>query len=284
MEQLSEGAMRELDDEALGWFSRRLHWGSYGMLARASITSPNLGIAIKRWCRHHRLLTDDIALTLTNDGQTACLAITEHVDLGVRREFCLVSMLRNIHGLACWFVDSRIPLHGAKFPFPAPLHSQAYSILFSDETLFEQSSAAIYFDSKYLELPILRDEAALQGMLKRALPLTVFQYTRDRLLMRRVRQLLVNAPGRAYSADTLATMLNISARTLHRQLKDEGASLQSLKDDIRQASAKALLLRTRRPIKQIAEAAGFSNEKSFIRAFKGWTGMTPGDFRVAKLP
>ena len=39
MEQISDAAMQELDDEALGWFSRRLPWGSYGMLARASILS-----------------------------------------------------------------------------------------------------------------------------------------------------------------------------------------------------------------------------------------------------
>jgi transcriptional regulator GlxA family with amidase domain len=40
-----------------------------------------------------------------------------------------------------------------------------------------------------------------------------------------------------------------------------------------------MLLRTSRPIKQVAEAAGFLNEKSFIRAFKGWTGKAPGEFR-----
>ena len=28
MEAISAAAMRELDDEALGWFSRRLRWGS----------------------------------------------------------------------------------------------------------------------------------------------------------------------------------------------------------------------------------------------------------------
>jgi hypothetical protein len=43
MEIMSGAAMQELDDEALGWFSRRLPWGSYGMLCRASITSPDLG-------------------------------------------------------------------------------------------------------------------------------------------------------------------------------------------------------------------------------------------------
>ncbi|MGE4330050.1 AraC family transcriptional regulator ligand-binding domain-containing protein, partial [Diaphorobacter sp.] len=52
MEVLSAGAMRELDDEALGWFSRRLPWGSYGMLARASLSAPTLGLALARWCRH----------------------------------------------------------------------------------------------------------------------------------------------------------------------------------------------------------------------------------------
>ncbi len=40
MECISGAAMQELDDEALGWFSRRLPWGSYGMLARASLSAP----------------------------------------------------------------------------------------------------------------------------------------------------------------------------------------------------------------------------------------------------
>ena len=62
MEWLSATAMKELDDEALGWFSRRLPWGSYGMLARASISSPTLQVALARWCRHHGLLADDNAV------------------------------------------------------------------------------------------------------------------------------------------------------------------------------------------------------------------------------
>ena len=71
----------------------------------------------------------------------------------------------------------------------------------------------------------------------------------------------------------------MSPRTLHRQLKEEGATLQGLKDEVRQARAVELLHRTDRPIKQVAEAAGFVNEKSFIRAFRGWTGQSPAEFR-----
>ncbi|MFZ2387988.1 MAG: AraC family transcriptional regulator, partial [Polaromonas sp.] len=120
MERISGAAMQELDDEALGWFSRRLPWGSYGMLARASLSAPSLGVALKRWCRHHGLIADDITLKLSVAGDTALLSIAEHRDLGALREFCLVSVLRNILGVACWLIDSRIPLLGAQFPFPAP--------------------------------------------------------------------------------------------------------------------------------------------------------------------
>ena len=278
-ETLSGAAMQELDDEALGWFSRALPWGSYGMLARASISAPQLGVALKRWCRHHGLITNDITLALTVAGDTATLSLTEQRDLGELREFCLVSVLRNLLGVACWLIDSRISLQSAQFPYPAPLHAEVYGVLFSGPSTFGVAPASLSFDARYLALPLRRDESALQNMLQRALPLTVRAYRRDRLLVQRVRQALVNQPALTRSADDLATLLHVSPRTLHRQLKDEGASLQALKDEVRKHRAQDLLLRTVRPIKQVAEAAGFQNEKSFIRAFRDWTGTPPAEFR-----
>lgn len=285
METISGAAMRELDDEGLGWFSRPLPWGSYGMLARASLSAPTLGVALKRWCRHHALLTTDLGLQLSSTDNVASIQISEHQQQGPiapggpLREFCLVSVLRNILGLACWFVDSRIPLLGAQFPFAPPQHAEAYRVLFDGPTDFQADTAAIRFDARYLALPLKRDEAAMNQMLQRALPLTVLPYRRDRLLVQRVRHLLASQPLHALNADSLAAQLNQSPRTLHRQLKDEGASLQVLKDEVRRERAIALLQRTTKPIKQVAEAAGFQNEKSFIRAFKGWTGVTPGEWR-----
>ena len=311
MERLSETAMRELDDEALGWFSRRLPWGSYGMLARASISAPTLQLALSRWCRHHGLIAPDISLGLAVVGDVATIRIAENStpagwvagdSAQVKeepakragdteqspllpslpphlREFCLVSVLRNIHGLACWLVDSRIPLHSAQFPFAAPAHQGAYDILFSGPTTFGADHAAIHFDARYLNLPLRRDEKSLQQMLQHALPLTVLQYRRDRLLVQRVRQTLAAYPQHTHNAEALATLLHVSPRTLHRQLKEEGATLQGLKDEVRRARAVELLNRTERPVKQVAEAAGFQNEKSFIRAFKGWTGQSPAEFR-----
>ncbi|MCZ8092596.1 MAG: helix-turn-helix domain-containing protein [Acidovorax sp.] len=209
---------------------------------------------------------------------------------GALREFCLVSVLRNAHGLACWMVDSRIPLIAAEFAFDAPPHADAYDVLFRGPATFHAPRTALHFDARYLHLPLRRDEQALRQMLQHALPLTVLQYRRDRLLVQRVRQLLAaplpGQPAHAlpqHSAESLAALLHVSPRTLHRQLKEEGATLQGLKDDVRRTRAVELLHRTQRPIKQVAEAAGFENEKSFIRAFRGWTGQSPAEFRRVTL-
>ena len=283
-EALNAHAMQELDDEALGWFSRRLPWGSYGMLCRASITAPDLGVAIKRWCRHHRLLTEDILISLQVQGGAATVRIQEQRPVPAElREFCLVSCLRFLHGFASWAIDSRVSLREASFPFEAPPHADAYPAMFPGPVRFGAAQAAIVFDARYLALPLRRDEAALRHMLQRALPLTVLQYRRDRLLGQRVRELLRARAGEATTAEALAGLLNVSGRTLHRQLHEEGTSLQVLKNEVRHELAVEQLRRTTRPIKQVALAVGFRNEKSFSRAFLQWTGHAPRDFRQLGL-
>ena len=279
MELISGIAMQELDDEGLGWFNRRLPWGSYGMLVRASLTSPTLEVALSRWCRHHGLLTGDIRLSLSERNGTATLQLDEVRDLGAFQEFCVVSVLRNALGVACWLTDSRIPLTSTQLCFAPPTHADSYRVLFDGPTHFNEQTNCLQFDAGYLALPVRRDEAALQQMLQRALLLTVRPYRRDRLLVEKVRQTLAQHPEHSRNADDLAAWLNMSARTLHRQLQEEGASLQQLKDSVREQRARILLLRTTKPLKQIATEVGFSNEKSFIRAFKAWTGHAPETFR-----
>ncbi len=284
MELMSEVSMRTLDDEALGWFSQPLPWGSYGMLCRASLSSPNLEVALKRWCRHHRLLTRDILLSLSRSEGVASLSIDIRRPLGDLKEFCLVTILRMSLGYACWLIDSRLPLLRAQFPFPAPAHREVYPLLFCESLRFDAERAGIEFDAQYLSLPLRRDENALRTMLRRALPLTVLQYRRDRLLVQRIRQILRAELLSATSADRVAERLNVSVRTLHRQLQDEGASLQQLKDEARRERAMELLDRSTSSVKQVAHAVGFRNEKSFARAFRDWTGLSPSEYRERNSP
>lgn len=279
MEIMSAVAMQELDDETLGWFSRKLPWGSYGMLCRASLTSHDLGMALKRWCRHHRLLTDDAVFELTADQTIASLRIKLNRDLGDMRELCLVTCLRNVLGYACWAIDSKISLIEIHFPYPPPPHSEVYPLMFPGPIHFDSYLAGFNFDVRYLSLPLRRDEHDTQLMLQRGLQLTVLQYRHDRLLVQRVRQLLRTGTDRTCTSETLAERLHVSTRTLHRHLREEGASLLQLKNEARRDRALALLNRTTRSIKQVAQAVGYRSEKSFERAFKQWTGRTPRSFR-----
>ncbi|WGD48701.1 AraC family transcriptional regulator [Bradyrhizobium sp. CB1650] len=278
-EALAGHAMRELDDEALGWFSRRLPWGTYGMLCRASITAPNLEVALKRWCRHHRLLTEDVLFELAIGDETAVVSIRELRDLGACREFCLVTLLRYVLGFSCWAVDSAIALREAEFPFPEPAHVSVYPTIFCKTVGFGADRAGIVFDKHYLSLPLTRNAADLDTMLKGALRLTVLPYRRDRLLVERVRRVLRGARGRILGAEDVASELALSARTMHRRLREEATSLRDLKEEAKLELAKQELVRGRVPIKRIAELAGFRNEKSFSRAFRTWTGASPREFR-----
>jgi AraC-like DNA-binding protein len=221
-------------------------------------------------------------LHLSTEAGVAHLRLHENRPLSSLQEFAVVSVLRNALGVACWLTDSRIPLVQTTLNFAPPQHADSYRVLFDGPTQFNAPTHSLQFDAGYLNLPVRRDEAALQRMLQRALLLTVRPYRRDRLLVEKVRQTLAEHPEHSRNADDLAAWLNLSPRTLHRQLKEEGASLQQLKDAVRRDLAMDLLLRTQRPIKQIAAEVGFQNEKSFMRAFKGWTGVPPDEFRTSR--
>lgn len=57
-------------------------------------------------------------------------------------------------------------------------------------------------------------------------------------------QVLANRAVQSHNAETLAAVLNMPPRSLHRQLQEEDALLQQLKDEMRSEKAKDLLLRT----------------------------------------
>lgn len=276
-ESLSYHAMRELDDEALGWFSRRLPWGSYGLLLRASLTAPTLDVALRRWCRHHGLLTGDVSLTPRIEAGDCVVSLREFAPLGGAREFCLVSLLRNLHGVACWLIDSRIVLSGTEFPFAAPPHAESYGRMFPGPVAFDGPEARIRFDAGYLRLPVVRDDAALRHLLGRPIGLMARQYRQDRLLSQRIIR-LISTHGTADTSE-IAARLNISVRSLQRHLREEGTSLITLRSRARRRRAEELLGRSDMPLKRIARLVGYGDEASFGRAFRSWTGRTPAEYR-----
>jgi AraC-like DNA-binding protein len=82
--------------------------------------------------------------------------------------------------------------------------------------------------------------------------------------------------------ESVAFQLNTSSQTLRRRLKDEDTSFQAIKDQVRRDLAIYYLSDDSLSINEIALKVGFTEPSTFHRAFKKWTGITPGDYRSDK--
>ncbi|MFO0599960.1 MAG: AraC family transcriptional regulator ligand-binding domain-containing protein [Myxococcaceae bacterium] len=76
-----------------------------------------------------------------------------------------------------------------------------------------------------------------------------------------------------------AKKLHVTPRTLQRRLGEVGVSFGALVNEVRRAQAERLLLRTDESVAEVAELVGYRDAAAFVRAFRGWTGTTPGKFR-----
>ncbi|WP_453822699.1 helix-turn-helix transcriptional regulator [Tepidimonas fonticaldi] len=86
------------------------------------------------------------------------------------------------------------------------------------------------------------------------------------------------AAGEPSRAD-VASALHMSEKTLQRRLKGEETSYQEILDETRRELARQYLREGRMSVCEVTFRLGFSDQSSFTRAFKRWTGLAPGEFR-----
>ncbi len=77
----------------------------------------------------------------------------------------------------------------------------------------------------------------------------------------------------------MSARLNLSPRSLRRQSQAEGSSYQQLIDRVHYQLAQRYLQQQHWSIDSIAGLLGYSEVASFSRAFKRWSGQSPGQFR-----
>ena len=87
-------------------------------------------------------------------------------------------------------------------------------------------------------------------------------------------------PAGLKSIEETAHRLAMSKRSLQRKLADEASSYQEVLNTIRRELAHTYLARSSTSLGEIAYLLGFQDSNSFIRAFRGWTGQTPGEYRI----
>jgi AraC-like DNA-binding protein len=273
-----------LDDEFFGQDSRRMKVGSFAMVCHSLLNCKTLRQALDRSLRFYALILDDIRGTLDVAGSEA--SVTLHQAQGAPpRVFAHEVLLMLLHGVACWLVGRRIAIKRAQFSYPEPEHSAEYRLMYSTSISFQAPNTAIVFDAAHLELPIVQNERTVKEFLRNAPENILVKYKNRSSLGAKIRRRLRQSlPGNLPEFDALAEEMHLTPATLRRRLHEEGTYYQAIKDQLRRDLAIGYLSHSKRSAMDIGLELGFSERSAFHRAFKKWTGASPGEFRRRLQP
>jgi AraC-like DNA-binding protein len=152
--------------------------------------------------------------------------------------------------------------------------------MYSADIAFDRPNTLIAFDASYLDLPVVQNEKSIKEFLRTAPESILIKYKNSSSLTARVRRRLRQClPGEVLDFEKLAQELNMTPATIRRRLHEEGGSYQSIKDQLRRDLAISHLSHSSRSVMDIALELGFSERSAFHRAFRKWTGASPGEFR-----
>ena len=158
-----------------------------------------------------------------------------------------------------------------------PETARAYEAFFGCPVTWNDSHVRVRFPLPYLSLPMPRRDPTLRRLLDRqaramlqALPQSS---EADRQMQRVVLRML--SDGEPTLARAAAAM-HMSPRTLQRRLARHGLSWQRWLDRSREQLAQQYLDDASLTLADIALLLGFSEQSAFNRAYRRWTGRSPG--------
>lgn len=282
-EQVASLLRREwdlLDDESGGYLARPWQRGTFAMMGHACISCSNLHRALRRSERFVSMVSDDLQIKLVEDGEEAHLLFHHGNRKQLPNQIFVESLAVIWLRFFSWLIDRTILLERVHLAFPPPDYNEDYNELFPCRHYFHQRETCLIFNTRYLQMPLVRDEQQLSEFLARAPECMLAQYKSDNSYTGRVRRMLAGHDSVGnLSLDDVAARLYTSPQTLRRRLKDEGNSWQDIKDSVRRDMAVYQLKKQGTAVAVIAERLGFSEPSAFNRAFKKWTGLAPGAYR-----
>lgn len=177
--------------------------------------------------------------------------------------------------------DQLIP-QWVSFPFAQPKDTRPYESVFQCPLRFNCDAHAIAFDATLLDVEIRRVHPQVKQQLDQLCDdlLARLANSKDPEWLTRCRSLIASAlASPPPELGSVAADLGISASTLRRRLSNRSTTFRHLVDDIRKELAIEYLNSPNLSLIDIAYLLGFSEQSAFQRAFKRWTGHTPGEYR-----
>lgn len=252
---------------------------THGIVGYAAMTSATLADALSLITKYVQTRTPMLVASFSVKRGVAAIRIEEAAVLGEIRRPLLEIAASAVKTAAVFLTDGEFECDSASFPYKEPECVAEYRRIFDCPLVFGAEATEIRFSSALLRTPLLlADEAAQkQAALQCEEELHAIERSDD--LELRIRAQLLKASDSFLGLDQVSAQLGLSPRTLRRRLQNSGTSFQRVLDSARKDLAAQYLRTTHMTVSEIADRLGYTSQSNFSRAFKGWTGLSPRQFR-----
>lgn len=258
--------------------------GYYGVLGYLIMSCATLADALHRQARYAALVGNlgrvDLADEPPREGLEPQVAHSWQPLLAQQQRQLSEETLAAWVTFGHWISGLDIPPTEVRFQHPAPTDTTEHQRIFRCPVLFGQADNALVFPKRLLSTPLGQADAQVRLMLDAYADRLLGEIQQGHSVLDRARlELARQLPEAGADLGLIAAHLALSPRTLQRRLREAGLSFNQLVDETRQ---QLVLHYLRDPALELAEISflvGFSEPGSLARAFRRWTGQSPGEYR-----
>ncbi len=264
--------------EMMGMLPGAVPLGSFEVLCGMLVNSPDVESALQHYGQFYALFTGENQPLISLEKSECHFSITVNPALAVSRgSYFSYSTLLGVVKLLSWLAGQRLSPDQLELGFPSIGMDSEFTYLFGTAPVYGEVSRADFATevSRYPVSPVI----PVEEYARQRTPYMLL-WGMDDSFARQVYVLVAEQleKGRL-SVEVVADRLHMSRQTLARHLQSANTSYADILERARKDKALALLGKSNMPMAQIADSLGYSDTRSFNRAFKRWTGKSPGSYR-----
>jgi AraC-like DNA-binding protein len=274
-------AMQSCTEPALGLLvGQSMSMQNHGLLGLAAQKCSNLWEVILLLESFIGIRTPMVSVHHEKAHQKLKIKLEEKVILGAIRRPVLETILITIKNCFDTLLLGKKTVHQVFFPLHQPSYSDLAEQIFGCEIIYEQTWCGLVISLDDLMQPLNKVELNSLAEVTQLCHLELYRLTQQNSLSNRIRILLFNFQLSGFPNLTIISrMVNLTPRTLHRNLVAEGTSFSEILSGVKNKLALFHLEFAHFSVQEIAFILGYSDVANFRRAFKKLNKITPIEFR-----